>query len=116
MLTPLPANIQTVLPVQVAAPGQSVQPIPPGQAAPPGIPAPPGQPSPANVPSPDLSLKHPRKNHISLKDEQGFRFHRYRRSPIAREWKIGRKRITATIACLNTMLVGLIAGIYVSTV
>ncbi|KAI5202608.1 hypothetical protein E4T39_04617 [Aureobasidium subglaciale] len=74
------------------------------------------QPPPANVPSPDLSLQHPRKSHVSLKDEPGFRFHRYRRSPIAREWKIGRKRITAVIACLNTMVVGLIAGIYAGEV
>ncbi|THW15728.1 hypothetical protein D6D24_04796 [Aureobasidium pullulans] len=89
----------------------STQPIQPAQLA-----SGPGQPPPANVPSPDLSLKHPRKNHISLRDEQGFRFHRYRRSPIAREWKIGRKRITAVVACLNTMLVGLIAGVYAGEV
>ncbi|KAI5246406.1 hypothetical protein E4T42_06347 [Aureobasidium subglaciale] len=79
-------------------------------------PSPAPQPPPANVPSPDLSLQHPRKSHVSLKDEPGFRFHRYRRSPIAREWKIGRKRITAVIACLNTMVVGLIAGIYAGEV
>ncbi|KAI5241159.1 hypothetical protein E4T43_05612 [Aureobasidium subglaciale] len=79
-------------------------------------PSPAPQPPPANVPSPDLSLQHPRKSHISLKDEPGFRFHRYRRSPIAREWKIGRKRITAIVACLNTMVVGLIAGIYAGEV
>ncbi|CAD0088147.1 unnamed protein product [Aureobasidium vineae] len=100
----LPASTHPALPV---VSGQSVL---PAQSA--LLPIP-DQAPPANVPSPDLSLKHPRKNHISLKDEQGFRFHRYRRSPIAREWKIGRKRITAIIACLNTMLVGLIAGIYV---
>lgn len=99
----LPASTQPALP---GAPGQ------PPLAGQPALST--GQVPPANAPSPDLSLKHPRKNHISLKDEQGFRFHRYRRSPIAREWKIGRKRITAIIACLNTMLVGLIAGIYVS--
>lgn len=98
-----PASTQPavpVIPAQTATSGQPPLPLLPGQAP------------PANVPSPDLSLKHPRKNHISLKDE--FRFHRYRRSPIAREWKIGRKRITATVACFNTMLVGLITGIYVS--
>jgi hypothetical protein len=102
----LPTSTQPAIPVapgQTAAPGQPPLPLLPGQAP------------PVNVPSPDLSLKHPRKNHISLKDEPGFRFHRYRRSPIAREWKIGRKRITAVVACFNTMLVGLITGIYVST-
>ena len=63
----------------------------------------------------DISLRHPRRNHISLREGQGFslgRFHR--RQPIAREWSTLRKRITATIACLNTVFVGLIAGIYVS--
>ena len=62
-----------------------------------------------------LSLKHPRRHHISLREGQGFslgRFHR--RQPIAREWSSSRKRITAGIACLNTVFVGLIAGIYVS--
>lgn len=101
------------VPVALPASTQPTLPVTSGQSAPSALP---GQAPPANIPSPDLSLKHPRKNHISLKDEVGFRFHRYRRSPIAREWKIGRKRITATIACLNTMLVGLIAGIYVSGV
>ncbi|KAI4724300.1 hypothetical protein E4T49_07971 [Aureobasidium sp. EXF-10728] len=103
----LPASSQPALPVASGQPILSAQP---------SLPPVPGQLPPANVPSPDLSLKHPRKNHISLKDEQGFRFHRYRRLPIAREWKIGRKRITAVIACLNTMLVGLIAGIYAGEV
>jgi len=63
----------------------------------------------------NLSLKHPRRHHISLREGQGFslgRFHR--RQPIAREWSTSRKRITAGIACLNTVFVGLIAGIYVS--
>jgi hypothetical protein len=105
------------VPVALPATTQPVVPVAPGQIATPGqppLPLLPGQAPPVNVPSPDLSLKHPRKNHISLKDEPGFRFHRYRRSPIAREWKIGRKRITAVVACFNTMLVGLITGIYVS--
>lgn len=101
------------VPVALPASTQPALPVTSGQPVPTALP---GQAPPANVPSPDLSLKHPRKNHISLKDELGSRFHRYRRSPIAREWKIGRKRITAIIACLNTMLVGLIAGIYVSGV
>jgi len=104
------------VPVAVPSSTQPAVPVAPGQTTTlgqPPLPLPPGQAPPANVPSPDMSLKHPRKNHISLKDE--FRFHRYRRSPVAREWKIGRKRITATVACFNTMLVGLITGIYVSS-
>lgn len=100
------------VPVPAAAPAPSVQPVQPVQPAQTGQS---GQPPPPNATSPDLSLKHPRKNHVSLKDQEGYRFHRYRRQPIAREWKICRKRVTAIIACLNTMLVGLIAGIYVST-
>ena len=63
----------------------------------------------------DVSLKHPRRSHISLREGQGFSLGRHhRRKPIAREWNIGRKKITATIACMNTMFIGLIAGIYVS--
>lgn len=65
----------------------------------------------------NISLRHPRRKHISLNEGQGFSLGRYhRRQPIAREWSTSRKRITATIACLNTVLVGLIAGIYVSYV
>ena len=63
----------------------------------------------------DISLRHPRRKHISLKECQGFSLGRYhRRQPIAREWNTHRKRITATIACMNTVFFGLIAGIYVS--
>ena len=72
---------------------------------------------PTTVMTRNISLRHPRRTHISLKEGQGFslgRFHR--RQPIAREWSTGRKRITATIACLNTVFVGLITGIYVSLV
>lgn len=64
----------------------------------------------------DISLKHPRRKHISLREGQGFSLGRYhRRQPIAREWSTHRKRIAAMIACLNTMFIGLIPGIYVST-
>lgn len=66
------------------------------------------------VKSPNMSLRHPRRNHISIADNQTFRLHRYRRQPIAREWSTTRKRLTAAIACLNTALVGLTAGVYVS--
>ena len=63
----------------------------------------------------NISLKHPRRKHISLREGQGFSLGRYhRRQPIAREWNTHRKRIAATIACMNTVFVGLIAGIYVS--
>lgn len=41
---------------------------------------------------------------------------KYKRRPIAREWNIIRKRITAIIACLNTTLIGLVAGIYAGEV
>lgn len=62
----------------------------------------------------NFSLRHPRRKHISLNEGQGFSLGRYhRRQPIAREWSTSRKRITAAIACLNTVFVGLIAGIYV---
>lgn len=44
-----------------------------------------------------------------------FSLRRYhRRQPIARNWRTVKKRITAVIACINTALLGIIAGIYVS--
>jgi hypothetical protein len=64
----------------------------------------------------NLSLRHPRRNHLSLREEQGFSLGRYhKRQPIAREWNSRRKRLTAAVACLNTIFIGLIAGIYVSS-
>lgn len=63
----------------------------------------------------NLSLKHPRRSHLSIQEEQGFSLGLYhKRQPIAREWNSKRKRLTAMIACLNTIFIGLIAGIYVS--
>jgi len=60
-------------------------------------------------------LEHPRKRHISLGTNQDISLGRHHhRQPIAREWQTVRKRITATIACLNTVFIGLIVGIYVS--
>jgi MFS family permease len=38
----------------------------------------------------------------------------HRRQPIARNWSTGKKRFTATIACVNTALLGIIVGLYVS--
>jgi hypothetical protein len=38
----------------------------------------------------------------------------HRRQPIARNWTTCKKRLTATIACINTALLGIIVGIYVS--
>lgn len=64
-----------------------------------------------------MSLRHPRRKHISLNEGQGFSLGRYhRRQPIAREWHTVRKRVAATIACLNTVFIGLIAGIYAGEV
>jgi hypothetical protein len=62
-----------------------------------------------------FDLQHPRKRHISLSGNQDISLGRHHhRQPIAREWQTVRKRITATIACLNTVFIGLIVGIYVS--
>jgi hypothetical protein len=36
------------------------------------------------------------------------------RQPIARNWGPGKKRLTATIACINTALLGIMIGVYVS--
>lgn len=63
----------------------------------------------------NTDLRHPRKSHVSLNQGQDFSLGRHhRRQPIAREWQTARKRLTAAIACLNTVFVGLIVGIYVS--
>ncbi|KAF2868624.1 major facilitator superfamily domain-containing protein [Massariosphaeria phaeospora] len=40
----------------------------------------------------------------------------HRRQPIARNWHVGKKRIAATIACVNTALLGIIVGIYAGEV
>ncbi|PPJ55471.1 hypothetical protein CBER1_08040 [Cercospora berteroae] len=65
----------------------------------------------------DLSLKHPRLNHISVKEGEEYYLRRHHRpEPIAREWSLTRKRLTSFIACLNTIFVGLIAGIYAGEV
>jgi hypothetical protein len=64
----------------------------------------------------DLDLKHPRKRHISIPAGQNISLGRHHhRQPIAREWPTYKKRITALIACLNTVFIGLIVGIYVSS-
>ncbi|GAB1738676.1 hypothetical protein NU219Hw_g3473t1 [Hortaea werneckii] len=64
----------------------------------------------------DNDAKYVRK-HISLREGQGFSLGRYhRRQPIAREWHPVRKRIAATVACFNTVFIGLIAGIYAGEV
>ncbi|KAI7493363.1 MFS general substrate transporter [Hortaea werneckii] len=71
----------------------------------------------AIVPTNDVSLKNPRRKHISLREGQGFSLGRYhRRQPIAREWHPVRKRIAATVASFNTVFIGLIAGIYAGEV
>lgn len=63
----------------------------------------------------NTDLRHPRKRHVSLRPGQDFSLGRHHhRQPIAREWQTARKRMTAAIACLNTVFVGLIVGIYVS--
>lgn len=64
-----------------------------------------------------LNRRPPRRStQLSVPDQgHGFSLHRrHRRQPIARNWGPLRKRITATIACINTSLLGLIIGIYVS--
>ena len=59
------------------------------------------------------------KHELSVRDQvhhHTFGVHRnHRRQPIARNWSTGKKRITATIACINTALLSIIVGIYVSS-
>ena len=56
------------------------------------------------------------KHHISLGPNQQWSIHHHRRQPIARNWATSRKRFTATVACINTGLIGLLIGIYAGEV
>ncbi|KAF2401963.1 hypothetical protein EJ06DRAFT_474349 [Trichodelitschia bisporula] len=42
--------------------------------------------------------------------------HHSRRHPIARKWSTPRKRIVATVACINTGIIGFVVGIYAGMV
>ena len=57
------------------------------------------------------------RSHFSIRNQQGFSLSRsHRRAPIARDWSLRRKRYVATVACINTALLGLIVGIYAGEV
>lgn len=57
------------------------------------------------------------KRHISLKGHHAFSLARsHRAQPIARDWSPARKRYAATVACINTALIGLLVGIYAGEV
>lgn len=59
-----------------------------------------------------------RKYELSVRDQAHHHtfslLRHHRRQPIARNWGTAKKRLTAAIACFNTALIGIIAGIYVS--
>ncbi|KAL8764099.1 MAG: hypothetical protein Q9184_000241 [Pyrenodesmia sp. 2 TL-2023] len=62
-----------------------------------------------------LDLKH--RHHFSIREPKMFRLDRsHKRSPIARDWSISKKRWVALVACINTALMGLIIGIYAGEV
>lgn len=68
-----------------------------------------------NTPSKGLGMGTPARTHVSYSGSKGMElFKRQRRQPIARNWGTTKKRITATIACINTALVGFLIGVYVS--
>ncbi|KAF2713669.1 hypothetical protein K504DRAFT_369145 [Pleomassaria siparia CBS 279.74] len=61
------------------------------------------------------------RNPLSVRDQahhhHTFSLHRSpRKQPISRNWSTGKKRISATIACINTALLGIIVGIYAGEV
>lgn len=62
---------------------------------------------PAKMYGGQLTVRDQAQHHIF-----GLRRH-HRRQPIARNWPSGKKRLSATIACINTALLGIIVGIYV---
>lgn len=54
--------------------------------------------------------------HVREQVQHTFSLQRHhRRQPIARNWGTGKKRLTAAIACINTALLGIIIGVYVSS-
>jgi hypothetical protein len=63
---------------------------------------------PANAYGTQLTIRDQAHHHT-------FNLRRHhRRQPIARNWTTGKKRLTATIACVNTVLLGIVVGIYVN--
>ncbi|EOA91408.1 uncharacterized protein SETTUDRAFT_152521 [Exserohilum turcica Et28A] len=63
---------------------------------------------------------HPYDNELEVREHahrHTFSLRRHhRRQPIARNWPTGKKRLTATVACVNTALLGIIVGIYAGEV
>ncbi|KXJ90949.1 hypothetical protein Micbo1qcDRAFT_225805 [Microdochium bolleyi] len=60
---------------------------------------------------PQLSLR--RRSHVSLQPSRNFSLTRsIKKKPIARDWPVTRKRFVAAMACFNTALIGVLAGIY----
>lgn len=57
------------------------------------------------------------RHHFSVRESHGFSLSKsHRRSPIARDWSISRKRYVATVTCITTAFMGLIIGIYAGEV
>jgi hypothetical protein len=55
--------------------------------------------------------------HVDVKSSHGFNVHNtFKHQPVARDWDISRKRFAATIACVNTSVIGIIIGIYAGEV
>jgi hypothetical protein len=55
--------------------------------------------------------------HVDVKSSHDFNVHNTsKHQPVARDWDISRKRFAATIACVNTSVIGIIIGIYAGEV
>lgn len=71
-------------------------------------------------PSAQKHSKHINLNgcrHVDIQGTHDFNVHEtWRHQPIARDWAISRKRFAATIACVNTSLIGVTIGIYAGEV
>ncbi|EDU47441.1 MFS-1 multi-domain protein [Pyrenophora tritici-repentis] len=64
-------------------------------------------------------LSHPYGTQLAVREAHHHTFslrRNHRRQPIARNWSKGKKRLTASIACINTALLGIIVGIYAGEV
>lgn len=55
--------------------------------------------------------------HVDIKGSHNFNVHHTcRHQSVARDWAISRKRFAASLACINTALIGVIIGIYAGEV
>jgi hypothetical protein len=67
------------------------------------------------VREPEVIRGYGEEQHVQDSHHHTFSLRRnHRRQPVARNWRTGKKRICAFIACANTAVLGIVVGIYAS--